>query len=427
MPEAGEIILKITMASATVWTVKRFWESFYEKKKTSIFSVCVWCIFCIFQVISQWNSANINILMTCINVVLLFTIAIFGYESKGKEKYFLLIIFCSVWSLVELVVFFILSSMRIKEKISMLGMVISTLFMVILVYIVSVVWNKNNGEIIPNKFYVGLLFIPLGSIYIAVNQFYFNNSIIFSAVATSILLLFNVIFFEIYFKMNEIFIYEKEKTVYVQQIDIISGNTLEQKKIMKNFHEEKHNLVNELVALKGGIEKDDKEMVVRNINRLINNCGYVGTICNSGNSIVDAIINFKYAIAKEYGIDLRLKIFIPDELPIEQCDIGIVLGNAIDNAIEATKDCNYKKKIIEISMGLKKQAWVLVIKNPFEHEIKKDKSGKILSTKQEKYGHGYGLKSIMRIAETYQGEAIIDAKNNLFSLTVVLNLNNFCQ
>ena len=56
---------------------------------------------------------------------------------------------------------------------------------------------------------------------------------------------------------------KRKKTVYAQQIDIISYNTLEQQKIMEDFHEEKHNLINELIALKGGIEKCDRENVIK--------------------------------------------------------------------------------------------------------------------------------------------------------------------
>ena len=45
----------------------------------------------------------------------------------------------------------------------------------------------------------------------------------------------------------------------------------------------------------------------------------------------------------------------------------------------------------------------------------------ILSTKTKKYRRGYGLKSIERIVDKYQGEVIIDTENGKFSLTMVLN------
>lgn len=55
---------------------------------------------------------------------------------------------------------------------------------------------------------------------------------------------------------------------------------------------------------------------------------------------------------------------------MEPCDIGIALGNALDNAIEAVRDCRQHQKVIEISMGVKKQALVMLIKNPYEHVLK---------------------------------------------------------
>ena len=78
-------------------------------------------------------------------------------------------------------------------------------------------------------------------------------------------------------------------------------------------------------------------------------------------------------------------------------------------------------------MGVKKEACIMVIKNPYENKIKRNKKGRILSTKKEKQRHGYGLKSIERIVEVYQGESIIDTKENIFSLTIVINLENFWQ
>lgn len=425
MCDLGTYILNIVMIITTVWVVKRFWSDFFEKKVKSFLSITAWVIFCIFQLISQTNSGNMNIGMPIINALLILLIAISGYSCVGKEKYFLLVVFCTVWSLVEIFTFFLLSSAPIHQNsLNMIGMVISKLIMVILVYIVSVIWGKRNRELISNNLHLYLLFVPIGSIYIAVNQFYSKITNIYSTITISILLLFNVVIFEIYMKMNEMFLYEKEKTVYAQQLDIITGNTVEQKKIMEEFHEEKHNLINELIVIKVEIEHNDKENVLKNLNKIINKCHNEETVSNSGNCTVDAIINFKYTVAREYGIEFQLKLFLPDELPIEQCDIGIILGNAIDNAIEAVKECKNKEKVIKISMGIKKEACIIIIKNPYEHHIKKNKTGRILSTKKEEYRHGYGLKSIKKIAEEYEGEAITDVNNGMFTLTVVLNMKD---
>lgn len=426
MRNLGNSIINLAMALTAFWIVDRFWGNFFEKKKTSFMSVTICIIYCFFQIVFQSKRGNINLIQSAVNITLILLIVVCRYHCTGKRKYFLLFLFYSVWTLLEEFVFFSLKGIQVEQNSQgIVGVVISNIFMIIFVYAVSATWHKSDEEMIPNKFYILLLLVPVGSIYIAVNEFYNKNINFSSVIVMSILLLFNIVIFEIYMKTNELFLYEKEKTAYTQQIGIISENTTEQKKMLEEFHEEKHNLINELVALKGGIENNEKESVIRNLNKIINKYHEAEEVSNSGNSTVDAIINFKYAVAREYEINFHLKIFIPEELPIEQCDIGVALGNAIDNAIEAVKKCKNAEKVIEISMGVKKEAWVMVLRNPYENEIKRGRNGKLLSTKTDGNRRGYGLKSIERIAKEYQGEMIIDTQDGKFSLMVVLNFKEF--
>ena len=148
-------------------------------------------------------------------------------------------------------------------------------------------------------------------------------------------------------------------------------------------------------------------------------------ISNCGNSTVDALINFKNLTAEKADVELKLKIFIPENLPINQCDLGVVMGNAIDNAIEAAQQYDGTDKFVEITMGVKKEALVLVIKNPFQNELREDKQGNLLSTKNDGNRHGYGVKSIRRVAEKYNGEVLIETENQLFILTVIMNIEQF--
>lgn len=416
------IIFDIAMTIAAIWIVKRFWGSFFDKKKHNILLMVCLLLYGILQFGFQSNKGNINTIVTIINAALILLIAVSGYESKGKAKYFLLIIFWTVWSLLELLVLFILRNLHLEtESAYILGEGLSKILMMIFVYTLSMFWGKTKEQLIPNKFYWCLFLIPIGSSYIAISEFYIKTDRIYSVIVISILLIFNVIIYELYIKMNEVFVNEKDNTVYAQQLELIAGNTVEQKRMMEDFHEEKHNLVNELIVLKDLIRNGNESDAVDNIDEIINGCYYAERISDTGNSTVDAIINFKYAVAREYGIEFYLKVFIPDEMPIEQRDIGVVLGNALDNAIEAVKNCKNHEKRIEITMGVKKEAWIMVIKNPYENEIKQDRSGKIVTNKSDKSRHGYGLKSIEKISDKYQGDVITDMEDGVFSITVVLN------
>lgn len=414
MYNVGNLIFDATMVVATLWIVNKY-LGIFNKKRQNIMSVSIWILFAIFQVYVQINSGIASIWTTIISIGLVILISLFGYTNKGKKSILEVCFLYVVWVLIEIMISFCVNLLPLDENHSvMAGNIISKIIMIIGVYVFSIMWEKTDNNFIPARYYVGLLFVPIGSIYIAVNEFYSINNmkeVLPSMVTFSILLLFNIIILEIYSKISENFIMEKEKAIYTQQINIMAINTEEQKKVMENFHREKHDWINELIALKNEIEYENKDVVLQNIDRIIQNCQFGEAISDTGNKCIDALINVKYTTAKEKGIDFILKIFIPEELPINQCDMGIVLGNILDNAIEATEKCNSSAKKIEIIMGIKKEALVLVVKNPLAGSLKRNKDGKLLSTKEDSKRHGYGINSVIKVARKYNGDVIIEEED----------------
>lgn len=431
MYNVGNYLINIVMLVATLWIVNRYLGIFCEKKRWNILSVTVWGIFAVFQLYVQMNSGAASIWTTIISVILVMAIAMTGYYNRRKMIFLEIIILHVVWALVEMIVYFCMSALPLeKSDTNMIGTVISKIIMVTGIYLFSLIWKKTEHNLIPSRYYIGLLFVPIGSIYIAVNEFYSRGSIgqmISSMITFSILLLFNIIILEVYSKISENFILEKEKAVYTQQINMMSINTEEQKKVMENFHRERHDLINKLIVIKNELENDREDAVIQNIEDIIQNCHAGKVISDSGNKCIDALINVKYATAKEKGIDFVLKIFIPEDLPINQCDIGIVLGNALDNAIEATEKCRSYDKKIEITMGIRKEALVIVVKNPYENFLRTDKNGNLLSTKKDINRHGYGISSMKRVAEKYHGDVIIEDESGKFVITITMNLGEFWQ
>lgn len=428
MYNVGNLIFDATMVVATLWIVNKY-LGIFNKKRQNIMSVSIWILFAIFQVYVQINSGIASIWTTIISIGLVILISLFGYTNKGKKSILEVCFLYVVWVLIEIMISFCVNLLPLDENHSvMAGNIISKIIMIIGVYVFSIMWEKTDNNFIPARYYVGLLFVPIGSIYIAVNEFYSINNmkeVLPSMVTFSILLLFSIIILEIYSKISENFIMEKEKAIYTQQINIMAINTEEQKKVMENFHREKHDWINELIALKNEIEYENKDVVLQNIDRIIQNCQFGEAISDTGNKCIDALINVKYTTAKEKGIDFILKIFIPEELPINQCDMGIVLGNILDNAIEATEKCNSSAKKIEIIMGIKKEALVLVVKNPLAGSLKRNKDGKLLSTKEDSKRHGYGINSVIKVARKYNGDVIIEEEGGEFVITVTMNLENF--
>ena len=88
-----DILLNISIVIATVWIVKRFWGSFFEEKQNSILSVSLWIVYCIFQFFFGYHNGRLQIFCNHSEHFTDSAIAMVAYQSRGKEKYFLLATF----------------------------------------------------------------------------------------------------------------------------------------------------------------------------------------------------------------------------------------------------------------------------------------------------------------------------------------------
>lgn len=419
--DAWFIVLEITMLVIQAWCIVKFLGAFLEKKQWNLRLITALLLFLIFQFLGSIGIlSNMNFIIGLGFVVgLILLIAVTGFEKAGLKKLFLSIMVYALWLLVSITVTFITQNMPIF----MFWKVIATLVMIIGVNFAPLLGK--NKWLIPLRYFDLLLVVPLGSLFIAINADRIGFNVYFSGLETPqskltleillfLLLLFNIIIFHLYAKLGEYMVIEREKIIFTQQINSISRSTEEQKKIMQDFHEAKHNLVNELIGLKDSFENDDRKTIIDNFSKTINRISTGAEISNSGNKTVDALINFKYAMSKELDIKFKLKLFIPDFLPIDQSDLGCVIGNALDNAIEATVKCELDKRIIDIGMSVRKEALVIVMKNPCQTiKASKDKM---------QSGQGYGLKSIDKIANKYHGSVLTTFDNGTFKITVIMNL-----
>ena len=193
----------------------------------------------------------------------------------------------------------------------------------------------------------------------------------------------------------------------------------------------KHDFGNIMQAIGGYIEAKDIVGLKEMYSSIIQECQDINDVQSINKDIINnpavyTLINSKYKMATDLNINMKVDVLTDiTKFKISDLNLCRILGILIDNAIEAVKECKSSKRVIEISMGIKKEACVIVIKNPYENKVQKDNYGILISSKREKYKHGYGVKSIMKIADKYQGEALVEEKDGVFSLIVVLNFGEF--
>ena len=102
--------------------------------------------------------------------------------------------------------------------------------------------------------------------------------------------------------------------------------------------------------------------------------------------------------------------------------MNVLLGNLMDNAIEANKK-NQGQKYIKLTIkgdSRNEKTWIIKIMNPYETAIKRSNNGEYITSKEDKRMHGYGLKSIKQIVEKHKGEIKIEDSENIFKVSIML-------
>ena len=137
----------------------------------------------------------------------------------------------------------------------------------------------------------------------------------------------------------------------------------------------------------------------------------------TGNDVVDSLLNYKIQKANEVLNVVETKISIPEQLRLRSFDLNVLLGNLLDNAIDASMQTEDKK--LKITIKLDKGILFLNICNSCQ-KIAGGKSDFLETTKEDKVNHGIGLKNVRRIVEKYHGDIAFLYENDSMETDVML-------
>lgn len=157
------------------------------------------------------------------------------------------------------------------------------------------------------------------------------------------------------------------------------------------------------------------------IDQLKDNVNALSTQISTGNETLDVVLNdYKLQIEKN-NIDFTCIVdgSVLDFMSLS--DICSLFGNIMENALSATSIVK-RKEYAYIILNVKKQNGVVLIdeENGFDSKLNIDSKGNILTSKDDKNFHGFGLKSIKYIAQKYSGSTVVESENNRFHLSITM-------
>lgn len=154
------------------------------------------------------------------------------------------------------------------------------------------------------------------------------------------------------------------------------------------------------------------------LSQLADDLDTVDTVIKTGNVMADAILNSKLNTAKKINVNLNVKANIPENTMLSDVELCSVLGNMLDNAVEACSALPEEERFIRVYIGRLKGQLYISVQNS-AGKLRKEK-GFFLSTKEGE--HGYGLFRIDRVAKKYGGFVNRQNEEGVFATEITLPL-----
>lgn len=227
--------------------------------------------------------------------------------------------------------------------------------------------------------------------------------------------------FRIYFKLAEDMEIRTQNVVYARQLKLCTVHNKEKEIMWTEFRNAKHDMKQHFITLIKYLEENDNVSAKKYLKEIIgdNRLQEIG-ISKSDNIIVDAIVNAKFAVANKWNINFNSQINVPIQLPFENGDISILLGNILDNAIEACIKVPSEQRKVELVIRYENNMLLIVCRNNYNGQLIKGKEGELRTDKRDSQNHGIGLRSIKKIATKYHGSVVYDSVETIFTLRATL-------
>lgn len=182
----------------------------------------------------------------------------------------------------------------------------------------------------------------------------------------------------------------------------------------------RHDYHNHIQVLKAHVELGRYEEAKQYLDALNDDLTTVDTVMKTGNVMVDAILNSKLTMIREKGIQVDATAMVPQDVPFSGIDLSVLIGNLLDNAMEACLQVRDKEeRFIRIYIDIIKKQLYVSVSNSMNGRAKR-KGLQYLSTKAGL--HGFGLMRIDRIASKYGGFVNRQNEEGIFATEVMLPL-----
>lgn len=215
---------------------------------------------------------------------------------------------------------------------------------------------------------------------------------------------------------------ELRRAVEVAVMDGLLRNQHEQyllsKENIEQVNRKYHDLKHHIYAIRTETDADVRARYVDQLEESIK--GYETSALDTGNTVLDAVVTGKRNQAAQRDIDLTCVADGAELDFVDVIDLCTLIGNALDNAIEATSSLpDVERRLIRLAIFRQEGFAMLRVENYYDNELS-FVDGFPVTTKTDSRDHGYGLRNMRQATERYGGTLTIRAEDHWFTLRILL-------
>ena len=313
---------------------------------------------------------------------------------------------------------------QLSMKNAFVSELICQFIILILVFVLNMVFRKGVFTNLDIKGWFIFAFFPLFTAIAVVDIVYSSEAQNVKEVYNSLILLgtgmliLNILIFSLLDNVvrreNEI----REKELLLEQSEHLNqmyrSLSDEREKQKARSHDYMNHLNIMLMLAREGKVDEEIRYIEEQLGREVQSVDIIDT----GNNLINAVLNIKYLEAKDKGIIIP---FIADNLTglkISDSDLVTILTNILDNAIEAVQKCDEKRIVFKII----KDSDLLIIDstNPYIGQFPDENS--FGTTKNDKKNHGFGLLNVKNTVKANNGNCFIDTEGGIFHISIAIPL-----
>ena len=371
---------------------------------------------------------NIPLLTIVANFIFILLLLSLIYDDTFKRKAIvtiLIIFFLLISDILLFMIFINVVNENILQKNSFFDIyvvfivnMIRYLFVLIVINFYKIRIEKN----IPLIFSLPIALTAVISMVITINMFLVINGNNYKFIYINITLIFIVCIVSIYIfnKMVNVMSENARQRILIKQSEYYEKKIEADSKNINDTRKIKHDMKNHMYAIKNMAKNNMSKDIITYTNDILGKIEGEKVYINTGNYLIDGILNVKFEEMKNQGIDFKYDVKIPEGIKLPEFEVITILGNLLDNAIEGVKLIK-DNRYIEVFISYKDSNLLIKIVNTFDGLVIKDNKG-FISRKGEKAYHGIGLENVREQVEKSNGYMNIDTGNCMFTVDLFINL-----